>query len=74
MTQNALLAKDKQVGGSHYKEMPIQPLDFILKNNLGYCEANVIKYVSRWKHKNGIQDLQKAIHYLELLIEQESNK
>lgn len=61
---------DKQVGGSHY-QLPIQPIEYILANGLGYCEANVVKYVSRWRNKGGIQDLKKAIHYLEMLIEQE---
>lgn len=63
-------ATDKQVGGSHY-QLPIQPIEYILANGLGYCEANVVKYVSRWRNKGGIQDLKKAIHYLEMLIEQE---
>lgn len=61
---------DKQVGGNHY-QLPIQPIEYILANGLGYCEANVVKYVSRWRNKGGIQDLKKAIHYLEMLIEQE---
>lgn len=63
---------DKQVGGSHY-QLPIQPIEYILANGLGYCEANVVKYVSRWRNKGGIQDLKKAIHYLEMLIEQEES-
>ena len=63
-------ATTKQVGGSHY-QLPIQPIEYILANGLGYCEANVVKYVSRWRNKGGIQDLKKAIHYLEMLIEQE---
>jgi hypothetical protein len=58
---------DKQIGGSHY-DLPIQPIDYILKNSLGYCEANVIKYVSRHQNKNGAEDIKKAIHYLELLL------
>ncbi len=58
-----------QVGGSHYKDMAIQPIDYILGNGLGYCEANVVKYVSRWKVKNGVEDLRKARHYLDILIE-----
>lgn len=63
-------ATNKQVGGSHY-QLPIQPIEYILANGLGYCEANVVKYVSRWRNKGGIQDLKKAIHYLEMLIESE---
>jgi hypothetical protein len=61
---------DRQEGGDHYK-LPIQPIDFIYENNLGYIEGNVIKYVTRHRAKNGAEDLLKAIHYLELLIEKE---
>lgn len=68
--QETQAATNKQVGGSHY-QLPIQPIEYILSNGLGYCEANVVKYVSRWRNKGGIQDLKKAIHYLEMLIEQE---
>lgn len=68
--QETQTATNKQVGGSHY-QLPIQPIEYILANGLGYCEANVVKYVSRWRNKGGIQDLKKAIHYLEMLIEQE---
>ena len=64
-------ALDKQVGGLHYKVGAIQPIEYIEANELGYHEGNVIKYVSRWRDKGGIQDLQKAIHYIELLIEKE---
>lgn len=68
---DTLTPLDKQVDGNHYKSMVIQPVEFIHANNLGYFEGNVIKYVSRWRNKNGVADLQKAIHYLELLIELE---
>ncbi|MGB4467532.1 MAG: DUF3310 domain-containing protein [Azovibrio sp.] len=61
-----------QVGGSHYKDLAIQPVEYIHANNLGYMEGNVIKYVSRWKTKNGLADLEKAKHYIELLIELET--
>ena len=60
----------KQVAGSHY-QLPIEPWDFIVKNNLGYLEGNIIKYITRYKKKNGIEDLLKAQHYLEKLIEEE---
>lgn len=60
-----------QVGGDHYKKLGIQPIEYISANNLGFCEGNVVKYVSRWKDKNGLQDLEKAKHYIELLIEME---
>lgn len=67
-------ALDTQVGGSHYKNMTIQPVEFIEKNNLGFCVGNIIKYVCRYKDKNGIEDLKKARHYIDLLIEIEESK
>ena len=57
-----------QVGGSHYKELPIQPVEYVYKNGIGYFEGNVIKYVTRWRDKGGIADLEKAKHYIEMLI------
>ena len=60
-----------QVAGSHYKDMPIQPVEFIHANALGYFEGNVVKYISRWRKKGGMDDLRKAKHYVELLIELE---
>jgi len=63
--------KDKQVGGDHYSKQAIQPIDFITANGLGFCEGNAIKYICRYKDKNGVEDLLKAIHYLEMLVEQE---
>lgn len=67
-------ALDKQVGGNHYKQFPIQPVEFINANNLSYMQGNVIKYVARYPFKNGIVDLEKAKHYIEMLIEFERNK
>ena len=67
-------ALNKQVGGSHYKDKGIQPIIYIHANNLGFCEGNVVKYVTRWREKNGIADLEKAKHYIELLIELEQTK
>jgi hypothetical protein len=64
----------EQVAGSHYKDMVIQPVEYIHANSIGYLEGNVIKYVSRWRKKNGVVDLQKARHYLDLLISLEGNK
>jgi hypothetical protein len=61
-----------QVGGGHYKKMAIQPVEYVHANGIGYFEGNVIKYVSRWRDKNGIDDLKKARHYLDLLIELET--
>lgn len=60
---------DKQVQGDHYKKYQIQPVEFIVKNNISFLEANVIKYVVRHQDKNGLQDIEKAIHYLELIKE-----
>lgn len=65
-------ALSQQVGGSHYKDMAIQPVEFIEKNNLGFCAGNVIKYICRYKNKNGIEDLKKARHYIDILIDLES--
>jgi hypothetical protein len=65
-------AKDNQVGGDHYKHLKIQPIEYIMANNLNYCAGNVIKYVTRYRQKGGIIDLEKAKHYIELLIEQEA--
>ena len=60
--------QEKQVGGSHYKNFEIQPYEFISKNDLNFFQGNVIKYVCRYKSKDGIQDLEKIIHYCELEI------
>ena len=59
----------KQIGGSHYKNYKIQPVEFIIKNNIGFVEGNIIKYILRFKEKGGVQDLEKAKHYIELLID-----
>ena len=61
-------ALDIQVAGSHYKTLNIQPVEYIHANGIGYFEGNVIKYVTRWKDKGGIDDLRKARHYIDLLI------
>lgn len=62
-------ATDHQEGGSHYKTFVIQPVEFIHKNNIPFIEGNIIKYVLRHRSKNGIEDLKKAKHYIDLLIE-----
>lgn len=59
--------RDTQVGGDHYKKMKIQPYEYIVANDLGWLEGNVIKYVTRHPFKGGKADIEKAIHYLELL-------
>lgn len=65
-------ANDTQVGGSHYKQQQMQPWDYIAANNLGFFEGNVVKYVTRWRGKGGVEDLRKARHYLDKLIELET--
>lgn len=67
-------ANEIQIGGDHYREKTIQPWDFIAANQLGYFEGNIVKYVSRWKGKGGINDLKKARHYLDKLIELSETK
>ena len=62
-------ALERQVGGSHYKDLPIQPIEYILANDLPFCEGNIVKYVTRWKQKGGRQDLEKVIHYAQLLLD-----
>ena len=64
-------ARDVQVGGTHYKDMPIQPVEFIHRNGIGFCEGAAIKYLARWRAKGGLQDLRKARHFIDLLIEME---
>ena len=63
----------KQIGGEHYLKA-IQPWDFIVANDLGFLEGNIVKYITRYKEKGGVVDLQKAKHYLEKLIELEDSK
>jgi len=67
-------AKDHQVGGDHYKKMKIQPIDYIMANQMPFCEASVVKYVSRWRDKNGIEDLRKAKQLIDFIIEDEIEK
>lgn len=62
-----------QVGGSHYKDYKIQPVEYAMANNLNYCQANAVKYITRYRDKGGIEDLKKAIHNIEILIELEEN-
>lgn len=59
----------RQVGGTHYEIMAFQPVDYIIANNLGFIEGSIIKYISRWQSKGGVEDLKKAKHYIEILIE-----
>lgn len=65
---------EKQIGGSHYTSMPLQPWEIIEKNKLDFWEGNALKYLLRYKQKNGAQDLEKAKHYIDYLIERENAK
>ena len=67
-------ALDVQVGGAHYKDMPIQPVEFIHRNGIGFCEGAAIKYLARWRSKGGLEDLRKARHFIDLLIEMEQGQ
>lgn len=69
--QNNRIASEVQEGGNHYRKYAIQPTEFIHKNDIGFIEGNVIKYVLRHRDKNGKQDLLKARHYIDLLLEYE---
>ena len=62
-------AIERQVGGDHYKDMAIQPVEFIMANNMGYCAGNIVKYASRAEKKNGVEDIEKIIHYAQLWLE-----
>lgn len=69
MTTSAL---GDQVGGDHYKKLAIQPVEYIHKNGISFIEGSVIKYVTRWRDKGGVKDLEKARHFIDLLIELEA--
>lgn len=76
--EHAFPTRDMQVGGDHYKNKKVQPWDsmkawFTHEEFCGYLRGNVIKYVARYKDKGGLEDLKKAAHYLQKLIEEESN-
>lgn len=70
VVNSVVKALDQQIGGDHYKTLKIQPIEYILANGLGWCEANAIKYLTRYKQKNQKQDIEKAIHYLSILLEE----
>lgn len=71
---NGPSALNSQVGGQHYKDMPIQPVEFIHANDIPFIEGSIIKYVCRHRSKNGREDLKKAAHFLQMLIEMEYDK
>jgi len=62
-------ALDIQIGGSHYRNKGIQPIELIVALNLNFIEGNIVKYITRYKEKNGVQDIMKCIHYSQLAIE-----
>ena len=64
----------EQIGGTHYSNLAIEPIDFITANNLGFCEGNIVKYIARWKAKNDVEDLKKARWYIDFLIESIENE
>lgn len=65
----AMAALDTQVGGGHYKDFKIQPIEFIMGNNLDFIQGNIVKYACRHKDKNGPEDLRKVIHYAQLALQ-----
>lgn len=67
--QRAVRALDVQEGGDHYKSKGIQPVEYIMANGIGFCEGSAIKYLTRWKDKGGVQDLKKARHFIDILID-----
>jgi hypothetical protein len=72
--ESLLRANDRQEGGTHYKQFRYETWDVIVDWNLGYLDGNAVKYLSRWRLKGGIQDLKKARHYIDKLIETEEAK
>ena len=75
LKKEAMKATLKQVGGSHYKDCKIQPIEYIVGNDLTFCEGNAIKYITRHRRKGeGAKDIHKAIHYLEMILETEYNE
>lgn len=65
----ATSALDVQVAGGHYKDLAIQPVEYIHANKLDYLSGNVVKYITRHKTKNGAEDVRKALHYCQLILE-----
>lgn len=60
---------DRQIGGDHYRKFKIQPIEYVLANGMGYLPGCALKYITRYKDKGGAQDIHKAIHYLQLILE-----
>jgi Protein of unknwon function (DUF3310) len=68
-TRSAGVGHTKEAGSAHYRDLKIQPIDYIEANGLGFHEANVVKYVTRWRSVDGLKDLEKAEWYIQRLIE-----
>ena len=62
-----------QVGGGHYKDLKIQPVEYIHANNLPFIEGSIVKYITRWRTKGGMEDLKKVKHFTDLLIQLEKD-
>ena len=71
MIRQSVKGKDRQVGGDHYIDFKIMPIEYISKNKLDFLEGNIVKYISRHRKKNGAEDIRKVIHYAELILELE---
>lgn len=67
-------ALDRQIGGNHYKDMKIQPIEYISANELDFFQGNVIKYITRHKNKNGAEDIKKIKHYCDLILKYQYNE
>ena len=67
-------ANQIQIGGGHYKTKNIQPWDAIIDWGLGFLDGNAVKYLARWRQKGGVEDLKKARHYIDKLLETEEKK
>lgn len=74
MQEKEASALDKQVAGGHYKDLKIQPVEYIVANNLSFLEGNIVKYTTRHRMKGGAEDIKKVIHYCELILELEYGK
>lgn len=71
---NPSIALDTQIGGSHYKDQAIQPVEYIHANGLGFIEGSIVKYVTRWQAKGGVEDLKKVVQYALQLMALEAKK
>lgn len=67
-------ALDRQEGGNHYKSLSIQPVEYAHKNGMGFIEGSVVKYITRWRSENNYEDLRKAKHFIDMLLELEGDK